>query len=108
MTIMDISQHASEVVYASWPYAIKRPQHHTLDIKFHSRICFINPASVEHLDWCNRKDLASLCVIELAAQQQQRSKQLLPQTGIVEYFQDTAIPEKNYKIRKVCHCNGAR
>ena len=35
MTIMDISQHASEVVYASWPYAIKRPQHHTLDIKFH-------------------------------------------------------------------------
>ena len=27
-TIMDISQHASSVFYASWPRTIKRPQHH--------------------------------------------------------------------------------
>ena len=59
--IMDISQHASSVVYASWSCAINRPQHHTLERKFqvHSRICFINRASVAYLDWCNRKDLAS-------------------------------------------------
>ena len=30
-TVMDTSQHASSAVYASWPSAIKRPQHHTLD-----------------------------------------------------------------------------
>ena len=30
-TIMDISPHASSVVFASWPRAIKRPHHHTLD-----------------------------------------------------------------------------
>ena len=30
----------------------------------------------------------------MAAQQPQRSKQLLPQTGIVEYFPDFAISEK--------------
>ena len=34
-TIMDISQHVSSVFNASWPRAIKRPQHHTLDRKFH-------------------------------------------------------------------------
>ena len=33
-TIMDITQHASSVVYASWPHTIKQPQHHTLEKKF--------------------------------------------------------------------------
>ena len=38
----------------SWRRAIKRPPTHTLDKKIHERICFINPASVEYLNWCNR------------------------------------------------------
>ena len=58
-TIMDISRHASSVGQASWPSTIKQPQNHTLE-KFHQRIYFITPASVEYLDWCNRMDLASL------------------------------------------------
>ena len=94
MIKMDISQHASSVVYASWPCAINWPQHHTLDRKFQKRTCFINCVSVAYLEWCSRKNLASLWAIKLAAQQPQRSKQLLPQTGIVEYFPDFAISEK--------------
>ena len=51
------------------------------------------PVSVEYLDRCNRKDMASILAIKLAVQQPQRSKQFLPDTGIVEYFQDASVPE---------------
>ena len=54
----------------------------------------MNRVSVAYFGWCNRKDLASFQAIKLAAQQPQRSKQLLRQTGIVEYFAYTAIPGK--------------
>ena len=43
---------------------------------------------------CDRKDSASFWAIKLAAQQSQRSKQTLAQTGIVEYFSDSTIPDK--------------
>ena len=54
----------------------------------------MNRVSVAYFGWCNRKDLASFQAIKLAAQQPQRSKQLLRQTGTVEYFAETEIPEK--------------
>ena len=34
-TIMDISEHTSSVVFASWPCAINQSQYHALDRKFH-------------------------------------------------------------------------
>ena len=59
-----------------------------------NKSCFCLWSSVEYLDWSHRKDWASFWAIKLAAQQPQRSKQLLPQTGIIEYFPDFAISEK--------------
>ena len=71
-TIIDISQHASSVVYASWPSAVNLSQATSTSYpgqKKSLKIYIINPASVEYLDWCNRKELASLWAIKLAAQQ---------------------------------------